>query len=89
MVYANQALMSPATVRDVAARVGGVPDFDQQYASVLPGLKADIGLAGLLADDGDPDVFINGARIPSNPARSPEQFDMAIAYELRKAGRLK
>ena len=87
--YANQALMSPATVRDVAARVGGVPDFDQQYASVLPGLKADIGLAGLLGITGTPTFFINGARIPSNPALSPEQFDMAIAYELRKAGRMK
>ena len=87
--YANQVLMSPATVRDVAARVGGVPDFDQQYASVLSGLKADIGLAGLLGITGTPTFFINGARIPSNPALSPEQFDMAIAYELRKAGRMK
>ncbi len=87
--YANQALMSPATVRDVAARVGGVSDFDEQSASVLPGLKADIGLAGLLGITGTPTFFINGARIPSNPALSPEQFEMAIAYELRKAGRTK
>jgi len=87
--YANQAMMSPATVRDVAVRIGGVSDFDLQYPATLSGVKADVALAGSLGITGTPTFFVNGVRIPPNPALSPEQLDMAIAYELRKAGRLK
>jgi protein-disulfide isomerase len=85
--YTHQALMSPATVREVASSVGGVSNFDGQYAAALAQVKADIGLGGLLGIRSTPTFFINGVRITD--VMTPQTFDLAVAYELRKAGKMK
>jgi uncharacterized membrane protein/protein-disulfide isomerase len=88
--YANQNMMSPATVREGAARIGGVTNLGAGYAAALAGVKADIALAGLVGVNSTPTLFVNGARLPSSPTLpTPEQLDMAIAYELKKAGILR
>jgi uncharacterized membrane protein/protein-disulfide isomerase len=84
--YGNQAMMSPMSVRETAARLAGVTDLDAQYPRVIEGVKADVGLAHLLGVRQTPTFFINGVRLEGPTAQT---IDMAIAYELKKAGKLK
>jgi protein-disulfide isomerase len=85
--YANQAMMSPAAVREVAAGVGGVRDFAAGYESAVVGIRRDVALATALGVSGTPTFFVNGVRLPSAPSLpAPEQFDAIVAYELKRAG---
>jgi hypothetical protein len=87
-LYSNQALFSPAFVRDGARTVGMVQDFATEYPRVLEEIRADVGLGRLLGITSTPTFFINGVKVVGG-ALAPQYFDMAIAYELRKAGRIK
>ncbi len=87
-LYANQALFSPAFVRDGARTVGLISDFAAQYPRALEEIKADVGLGRLLNVTATPTFFLNGVRI-DGPLRMPQYFDMAIAAELRKAAGIK
>jgi protein-disulfide isomerase len=82
----NQSTMSPASVRNAAFVVGGVQDFDLQYPRVIGEVKADVGLGRLLGVSSTPSFFINGVRAGS---AMPQTIDLAIAYELKKAGKIK
>jgi protein-disulfide isomerase len=85
--YANQSLMSPVAVRDAAARIGSVRDFDSSDAAATAGIGADVSLASSLHVSSTPTFFVNGVRLPNSPSLPPpEQFDAIIAYELKKAG---
>jgi protein-disulfide isomerase len=85
--YGHQPMMSPVMVREAARTIGGVEDFDEKYAGALDGLKADVGLARVLGVRSTPTFFINGAKFEGAPA--VQTLDMAIAYELKKAGIIK
>ena len=50
-------------------------------------IKSDVALASLLNVHSTPTFFINGTVIVGGIAA--QYFDMAIAYELRKAGKIK
>lgn len=78
-LFANQPQLTPDLVKQGARSVGGVQDFDAQYARTLEQVKADIQLGRTLQVRGTPTFFINGVRIP---IIKPEYFDAAIAYEL-------
>jgi protein-disulfide isomerase len=82
-LYDNQAMMTPALVRQGARDVGKVTDFDARYQRVLELVKGDIALGAQLGVRATPTFFINGVRIPGLRA---EFFDAAIAYELKQAG---
>jgi uncharacterized membrane protein/protein-disulfide isomerase len=84
--YGNQAMMSPAMVRDAAQRIAGVTDFDLQYPRVIQGVKADVGLGTLVNVRQTPTFFVNGVKIEGATAQT---LDLAIAYELKKAGKIK
>jgi uncharacterized membrane protein/protein-disulfide isomerase len=84
--YGHQAMMSPVTVREAARTIGGVEDFDQQYARALDGIKADVGLARLLGVRSTPTFFVNGVKLEGPTVQT---LDLAIAYELKKAGIIK
>lgn len=84
--YSHQAMMSPASVREAAANIGKVTDWDAQYERTIAQIKLDVGLGRLLNITQTPTFFINGVKIVG---LTPEGIDMAIAYELRKAGKLK
>ncbi len=84
--YGHQATLSPVTVREAAQTIGGVQDFDLQYARALEGVKADVGLARLLGVHQTPTFFVNGVKLEGATAQT---IDMAIAYELKRAGRIK
>ncbi len=84
--YGHQAMMSPVMVREAARTIGGVTDFDAGYAKALAGIKADVGLAALLGVRSTPTFFINGVKLEGPTVQT---LDMAIAYELKKAGVIK
>jgi protein-disulfide isomerase len=87
-LYTNQTLFSPAFVRDGARTVGMIADFAAEYPRALEEIKADVGLGRLLGINSTPTFFINGVKV-TGAALAPQYFDMAIAYELRKAGKTK
>jgi uncharacterized membrane protein/protein-disulfide isomerase len=84
--YGNQAMLSPVSVREMAARIAGITDLDAQYPRVIEGVKADVGLGHLLAVRQTPTFFINGVKLEGATGQA---IDLAIAYELKKAGKLK
>jgi protein-disulfide isomerase len=86
-LYSNQQLLTPDTVRKAAELVGNVRDFSGGYARAIEQVKADVGLGRLLDVNSTPTFFINGVKIAQ--VLQPDLFDAAIAFELRKAGKLK
>lgn len=82
-LYSHQAAMSPATVREAVQAIAGVNDFDLQYPRLIASVKADIALGRLLGVRSTPTLFINGVKLESPTALA---VDLAIAYELRRAG---
>jgi len=85
-LYSHQSTLSPASVKNAAFVIAGIQDFDLQYPRVIGEVKADVGLARLLGVSATPTFFVNGVRIL---AASPQTMDLAIAYELKKAGKIR
>jgi protein-disulfide isomerase len=73
-------------VKDAAFVIAGVQDFDLQYPRVVGDVRADVGLGRLLGVNSTPTFFINGVRMA---AAAPQTIDLAIAYELKKAGKIR
>jgi uncharacterized membrane protein/protein-disulfide isomerase len=89
-LYGNQPSISPATVRDMAASVGGVRDFDGGYGLAINGVKADVGLGRLLNVRVTPTFYVNGVKAEDGGQPiSPQFIDIAIELELKKAGVIK
>jgi protein-disulfide isomerase len=86
-LYTNQPSLSPETVRQAAQTIGHITDFDDRYATTLQAVKADAALGQLLSVRVTPTFFINGVKMEGG--LQPQYFDAAIAYELKKAGKLK
>ncbi len=79
-LFANQPQLTPDMVKQAVKSIGGVNDFDAQYAKTLDLVKGDIAMGAALQVHSTPTFFINGVRIP--PVKA-EYFDAAIAYELK------
>jgi hypothetical protein len=84
--YAHQPMLSPAMVREAARTIGGVQDFDVQYPRAIQAVKSDASLGGLLGVTQTPTFFVNGVKVEGMTAQA---LDLAIEYELKKAGRIK
>ena len=85
--YANQAALTPASVRQAAASIGGVTNFEAGLPSALNAIRTDTGLGKLLGVRATPTFFINGVKAESQGQPITTQFILiAIDYELRKAG---
>ena len=82
-LYTHQEGMTPGKVRDAARDIGGVTDFDARYQATLELVKGDVALGNQLAIRSTPTFFMNGAKIEG--MWTPQYFDQAIAYELRRA----
>ncbi|MCX6542938.1 MAG: thioredoxin domain-containing protein [Acidobacteria bacterium] len=96
-LYTRNQALTPPIVRQAARDIGGVPDFDEQYQLVLNQVKSDIGLATILGINRTPTFFI-GHRDPGTDtvvyvrnegALPPQYFELALQYELKKAGKIK
>lgn len=86
-LYTNHASLTPAGVRQAARDVGGVTDFDAQYATTLNQVKSDIALATILGIKMTPTFFLNGVRVDGGMPL--QYFELALQYELKKAGIIK
>jgi uncharacterized membrane protein len=94
-LYTRNQALTPLIVRQAARDIGGVPDFDEQYQAVLGQVKSDIALATILGITGTPTFFI-GHREPGKDtvlyvkqgALPAQYFDLALQYELKKAGKI-
>jgi protein-disulfide isomerase len=64
-----------------------VKDFDAKYASTIALVQGDVGLGEQLHVTQTPTFFVNGVKIDG--MWTPQYFDQAIAYELRRAGSAK
>ena len=84
-LYANYQVLTPAGVRQAAADVGGVADFDAQYKSLINTIKGDIALATILGVKVTPTFFINGVKLEG--ALPVQYFELALQLELKKAGK--
>ena len=80
-LFANQPAMNPQTVKNAAATIGQVANFDARYAATLELVKADIAQGAQLKVSGTPTFFMNGMRLSALRA---EFFDAAIAWEMRR-----
>ena len=80
--FANQPALTPETVKQAAASVGGIKDFDAQYARALTLVRTDAGLGALLGAKSTPTFIINGRVIAG--AMPAFMFDMAIEHELKR-----
>ncbi|RPJ75213.1 MAG: hypothetical protein EHM24_04700 [Acidobacteria bacterium] len=85
--YANQSSLTPMSVRQAAATIGGVTNFNAGLATALNGIRTDVGLGKLLGVTATPTFYVNGVKCESQgqPLATPFIF-VAIEYELRKAG---
>jgi uncharacterized membrane protein/protein-disulfide isomerase len=85
-IFANLGppVLTPAQVREGAKTVGGITDFDAQYARALEEVKTDAGLGKLLKIDSTPTFFINGRMVPTKQILPAHYFDAIIELELQK-----
>ena len=83
-IFAHQGppLLTPDQVKDAARTVGGITDFDAQYARAKEEIKTDAGLGQLLGVKSTPTFYING-RMPTQilPA---QYFEVLIQLELQR-----
>jgi len=79
----NHASLTPASVKEAAASIAGVTNYDARYASLIEAIKTDAALGGLNNVRSTPTFFVNGTMMPPVP---PQFFDLAIAIALDKAG---
>ena len=86
-LYSNQASLNAVTVRQAAATVGHVQNWEQGLPSALAGIKSDVALGQLLQVHQTPTFFING--VPTQSNMLPQYWDLAIRLELKRAGKLK
>ncbi len=74
--------LTPDQVKDAARTVGGITDFDAQYARAKEEIKTDAGLGQLLGVKSTPTFYING-RTPTQ-ILPPEYFEVLIELELQR-----
>ncbi len=86
-LYTHQLLLTPASVREYAATIGAVRNFDAGYAGAINQVRSDVSLGKLLGVSVTPTFFINGVKHAGG--LDPKYMDLAIAYELKKAGKIK
>lgn len=82
-LFEHQAGLTPDSVKEGLEQVAQINDFDDRYQELLPEIRADVALGERLDVQGTPTLFLNGVRMPSI---RPVFWDVAIQYELRKAG---
>jgi uncharacterized membrane protein/protein-disulfide isomerase len=80
--FANQPNLTPELVKQGAAQVGGIKDFDAQYATALNTVREDVKLGEKLEVKSTPTFFINGRQIGGVTGQA---FQAAIELELRRS----
>lgn len=81
-MFGHQPELTKERIKEAAASVGGVKDFDAQYSRALTLVKTDANLGSLLGTSSTPTFFINGRRIAG--VLPPAAFEAALQYELSR-----
>jgi len=88
-LYANQEALTPAAIRQAAASIGGVRQFDAGLPGAWTRVAADTQIARMLGVSSTPTFFINGVKMArTDKVMPPDELDAAIAWELKKAGKI-
>ena len=82
-LFANQAQLTPAIVRQAARDVGQIDDFDAQYQATLEKIKGDVELGHFLDVRETPTFFVNGVKLEGKFAA--DYIEEAIEFELTSA----
>ena len=83
-LFNNQSFqMTRDDVKRGLSEVAQISDFDQQYESQLPAIRADVQLGTKLGVTGTPTFYINGVKLGNV---RPAYLDATIQYYLRKSG---
>jgi uncharacterized membrane protein/predicted DsbA family dithiol-disulfide isomerase len=80
-LFANQSTMTPEIVKQGAAQIAGIQDFDAQYVGALGQVKQDIELGSALKVNSTPTFFINGRKVGGLTGQA---FEAAIELELKR-----
>ena len=83
-LFAHQGppILTPEQVKTAARDVGGITDFDAQYATVLKQVREDAVLAEKLKVNSTPTFFINGKRLTQHVA--PQYLNVLLEIELKR-----
>jgi protein-disulfide isomerase len=86
-LFANQATLTPATVRQAAKDVAGIADFDTRYARALQEVRADADLGAKLNVEATPTIYLNRRMIAGKSSGLPpdQYLDTLIDIELKAA----
>jgi protein-disulfide isomerase len=82
--FMHQDAMTPASVRQAAAEVGKITDFDAQYARAIQEVRTDAALGSSLRVDSTPSFFVNGRRVPGG-GLPPQYFEALLDLEIKRA----
>jgi uncharacterized membrane protein len=82
-LFTNQASLTPASVKEGAREVAGIPDFDQKYPNALLEVRNDAGMGVMLGVKSTPTFFINGHMLPGG--QDPRLIDAVIELEMNRA----
>ena len=80
--FANQPSLTPDKVKEGAASIAGITDFDAQYSRALTLVKTDAGLGALLGAKSTPTFVINGHVVAG--ALPGSYFEAAIQQEISR-----
>jgi uncharacterized membrane protein len=67
-LFANQTTLTKEVVRNAAAEIAGVTDYDTRYDAAIQAVKTDASLGAFMKIKSTPTFFINGRRIESGIA---------------------
>jgi protein-disulfide isomerase len=81
-LFTNQSTLSKDKVKEGAAQVAGITDFDAQYAQALTQVRADADLGSRLQVRSTPTYVINGRVIAS--LLPPAAIEVLIEHELKR-----
>ena len=83
-LFANQAALTPESVKQGLSTVAGVSDFEARYPKMLELVRGDIAQGIQLGVRGTPTFFMNGIKLPSLRG---EYFEAAVQWELRRVAK--
>jgi uncharacterized membrane protein len=81
-LFANLPRLDVPTVRQAAADVGNIPDFDARYANTLATVRAHAELGAKVEVNSTPTFFVNGVRLPG--VLLPPVLEVLIQHELQR-----
>ena len=81
-IFTNQRTLTGDSLRQAIKDVGGIADFDAQYAQALLAVRNDAGMGGLLKVKSTPTLFLNGRRVESG--LPPTYVEVAMEHDLKK-----